>query len=86
MLRARLTVSFARLAGWRATRWWSQERVRRDHRGSGLADGSLGVVETAALVGAPHGTRLEVILEPTEAAWLPVAVYFAGATRCGAPG
>jgi transposase len=37
---------------------------------------SLEAIETAALAGAPAGTRLEVILEPTGAAWLPVAVFF----------
>jgi transposase len=37
---------------------------------------SLTTVETAALAGAPDGTRLEVIIEPTGAAWLPVAVFF----------
>jgi transposase len=38
---------------------------------------SLEAIEAAALVGAPEGTRLEVIIEPTGAAWLPVAVFFA---------
>lgn len=37
----------------------------------------LAQVETAALAGAPSGTRLEVIMEPTGPAWLPVAVFFA---------
>lgn len=37
---------------------------------------SLGEVETAALAGCPAGTRLEVILEPTGPAWLPIAVFF----------
>ena len=32
--------------------------------------------ETAALVGAPEGTRLEVVMEPTGPAWLPIAVFF----------
>jgi transposase len=34
-------------------------------------------VQAAALAGAPAGTRLEVVIEPTGPAWLPVAVYFA---------
>lgn len=37
---------------------------------------SLAKIEAAALAGAPEGTRLEVIVEPTGAAWLPVAVFF----------
>jgi transposase len=37
---------------------------------------SLEAIETAALSSAPAGTRLEVIVEPTGAAWLPVAVFF----------
>ena len=37
---------------------------------------SLAKIEAAALAGAPEGTRLEVIIEPTGAAWLPVAVFF----------
>ena len=37
---------------------------------------SMAAVETAALVGTPEGTRLEVIVEPTGPSWLPVAVYF----------
>lgn len=37
---------------------------------------SLEVIEAAALAGAPDGTRLEVIIEPTGPAWLPVAVFF----------
>jgi transposase len=39
---------------------------------------SLARVEAAALAGAAAGTRLEVVLEPTGPAWLPVAVFFAG--------
>jgi len=38
---------------------------------------SLAQVETAALAGATEGTRLEVIMEPTGPAWLPIAVFFA---------
>jgi transposase len=38
---------------------------------------SLTEVEAAALVGAPAGTRLEVVVEPTGPAWLPIAVFFA---------
>lgn len=37
---------------------------------------SLGEVETAALAGTPAGTKLEVIVEPTGPAWLPIAVFF----------
>jgi transposase len=37
---------------------------------------SLAEVETAALVGCPAGTRLEVVVEPTGPAWLPIAVFF----------
>ncbi|RYZ32304.1 MAG: hypothetical protein EOP01_01470, partial [Propionibacteriaceae bacterium] len=37
---------------------------------------SLTEVELAALAGAPDGTRLEVIMEPTGPAWLPIAVFF----------
>lgn len=35
-------------------------------------------VEAAALHGAAAGTRLEVVIEPTGPAWLPVAVFFTG--------
>jgi transposase len=38
---------------------------------------SLADLERAALVGAAEGTRLEVIMEPTGPAWLPIAVFFA---------
>jgi len=38
---------------------------------------SLTEVETAALAGCPAGTRLEVVVEPTGPAWLPIAVFFA---------
>jgi transposase len=37
---------------------------------------SLGGLETAALAGCPAGTRLEVVVEPTGPAWLPIAVFF----------
>jgi transposase len=37
---------------------------------------SLGEVEQAALAGTVAGTRLEVVLEPTGPAWLPIAVFF----------
>jgi transposase len=39
--------------------------------------GSLAGVERAALAGAPEGTRLEIVFEPTGPAWMPVAVFFA---------
>jgi transposase len=35
-------------------------------------------VEAAALAGAEADTRLEVVIEPTGPAWLPVAVFFTG--------
>ena len=38
---------------------------------------SLAEVEAAALAGAPDA-RLEVVVEPTGPAWLPIAVYFTG--------
>jgi len=38
---------------------------------------SLTAVEIAALTGCPAGTRLEVVVEPTGPAWLPIAVFFA---------
>src|SRR4051794_33718597 len=38
---------------------------------------SLEAVEAAALAGTEPGTQLEVVMEPTGAAWLPVAVFFA---------
>ena len=37
---------------------------------------SLTAVETVALAGCPAGTRLEVVIEPTGPAWLPIAVFF----------
>jgi transposase len=37
---------------------------------------SLAAVEAAALVGAAAGVRLEVVIEPTGPAWLPIAVFF----------
>jgi transposase len=37
---------------------------------------SLGELERAALAATPAGTRLEVVLEPTGPAWLPIAVFF----------
>src|SRR5215470_3504965 len=38
---------------------------------------SLAAVERAALAGAPAGTRLAVVFEPTGPAWMPIAVFFA---------
>src|SRR2546430_14541059 len=38
---------------------------------------SLLEVEAAALVGAPPDLRLEVVIEPTGPAWMPIAVFFA---------
>jgi transposase len=37
---------------------------------------SLGLIEAVALAGAPEGSRLEVVMEPTGPAWLPIAVFF----------
>ena len=37
---------------------------------------SLTEVERSELAGCPLGTRLEVIVEPTGPAWLPIAVFF----------
>jgi hypothetical protein len=34
---------------------------------------SLSAVERAALAGAPAGTRLAVVFEPTGPAWMPIA-------------
>jgi transposase len=38
---------------------------------------SLTEIEAAVLAGCPEGTRLEVVMEPTGPAWLPIAVFFA---------
>jgi transposase len=38
---------------------------------------SLAEVEAAAMAGCPADTKLEVIIEPTGPAWLPIAVFFA---------
>ena len=38
---------------------------------------SLAAAGTSALAGCPEGTRLEVVIEPTGPAWLPIAVFFA---------
>ena len=40
---------------------------------------SLTQIETAALQGTPTGFQLEVIIEPTGPAWLPIAVFFPAA-------
>jgi transposase len=37
---------------------------------------SLSVIESCALEDTPAGTRLEVVIEPTGPAWLPIAVFF----------
>jgi transposase len=37
---------------------------------------SLTQIEAAALEAAAPGTRLEVVIEPTGPAWLPIAVFF----------
>jgi transposase len=37
---------------------------------------SLLAIEHAAMAGAAVGTRLEVVIEPTGPAWLPIAVFF----------
>jgi hypothetical protein len=47
---------------------------------------SLGEVEQAALAGAAADTRLEVVVEPTGPAWLPIAVFFCGPRPHRVPG
>ncbi len=47
---------------------------------------SLTEVETAALAGCSEGTHLEVVMEPTGPAWLPIAVFFAARGQVVAPG
>jgi len=42
-------------------------------------------VEAAALAGCPDGTRLEVVIEPTGPAWLPIAVFFTARSHTGLP-
>ncbi len=37
---------------------------------------SLGEIEATALAGCPPDVRLEVVMEPTGPAWLPIAVFF----------
>ena len=37
---------------------------------------SLGEIEAAALAGCAPDTRLEVVMEPTGPAWMPIAVFF----------
>ena len=37
---------------------------------------SLSEIEAVALAGCPEGTTLEVVMEPTGPAWLPIAVFF----------
>ena len=37
---------------------------------------SLTEIEIVALQNAPAGTRLEIVMEPTGPAWLPIAVFF----------
>jgi len=37
---------------------------------------SLNELESTALLNAPQGIRLEVVIEPTGPAWLPIAVFF----------
>lgn len=37
---------------------------------------SLGEIEAAALAGCPPDSRLEVVMEPTGPAWMPIAVFF----------
>jgi transposase len=39
---------------------------------------SLAEIEQAALEGCPPGTTLEVVVEPTGPAWLPLAAFFIG--------
>ncbi|MDZ7674042.1 MAG: transposase [Acidimicrobiales bacterium] len=57
------------------TRWFdralSEEDVNPNARCALMTQ-----VEEVALAGCPEGTRLEVIVEPTGPAWLPIAVFF----------
>jgi hypothetical protein len=41
-------------------------------------------VERAALAETPAGTLLEVVVEPTGPAWLPIAVFFCARGHIGA--
>ncbi len=43
---------------------------------------SLTQLERVALDGTPAGTRLEVVIEPTGPAWLPIAVFFISRGHC----
>jgi len=43
-------------------------------------------VERAALAETPAGTLLEVVVEPTGPAWLPIAVFFAARGHIRLPG
>ena len=47
---------------------------------------SLLAVEARALAGAPAGTRLEVVLEPTGPAWFPGRPVLRGPWPQGVPG
>src|SRR5436309_854447 len=72
--------------GWWVSTWVSRRRIRfgsltvpgREvcRRRCEPSVASLTLIETAALAGAPEGTRLEVVMEPTGPAWLPIAVFF----------
>ena len=71
--------------GWSASIWASRPRTRcgcSTSRAGRCAERKVWptvaslAVEAAALAGAPAGTRLEVVIEPTGPAWLPIAVFF----------
>src|SRR6266498_4140887 len=47
---------------------------------------SFAELERAALEGAAEGTGLEIVVEPTGPAWLPVAVFFGRRGHPGVPG
>ena len=72
---------------WSVSTWVSRARTRcgcstgRATRSPNARRGrrwrARATIETAALAGCPAGTRLEVVMEPTGPAWLPIAVFFA---------
>ena len=53
-----------------------QARVTLANRKAHPTVESLTEVERSELAGCPLGTRLEVIVETTGPAWLPIAVFF----------
>lgn len=55
---------------------WDETATTLSRRRCRPTKSSLETIEAAALAGAPEGIRLEVVIEPTGAAWMPVAVFF----------